>query len=69
MTTGQFLALIILVATAASVYALWRARKPMLPIGVVAIFGFGSAALSLYKDTQESAVQERPSYKAKDVAR
>ncbi|WP_194726366.1 hypothetical protein [Noviherbaspirillum malthae] len=69
MTTGQFLALIIFITTSASVYALWRAGKPMLPIGIIAIFGFGSAVLSLYKDTQGSQRQEHPTYKAQDVTR
>lgn len=69
MTTGQFLALIIFFTTAACVYALWRSGKPMLPIGIIAIFGFGSAALSLYKDAQDSQEKEQPTYKAQDANR
>jgi len=69
MTTGQFLALVIFVATATLVYASWRAGKPKMLIGLVAAFGFGSAALSLYKDTQQAQVEERQADKAQDVTR
>lgn len=69
MTTGQFLALIIFFTTAACVYALWRAGKPMLPIGIVALLGFGSAALALYKDTQGSQVQGNQTYRVPDVSK
>jgi hypothetical protein len=69
MTTGQLLALIIFVATAAVVYASWRAGKTPALIGLVAVFGFGSAALSLYKDAEQAQVQERESYKDRTVTR
>lgn len=69
MTTGQLLTLVIFLATAAIVYASWRVGKPKLLIGLVAAFGFGSAAMSLYKDTQQAQVEKRQADKAQDVTR
>jgi hypothetical protein len=69
MTTGQFLALIIFLTTAAGVYLSWRAGKPALLTILVAVFGFGSAALSLYKDMQGSQMQQRQPGKMEEAAR
>lgn len=41
----------------------------MLPIGIVALLGFGSAALALYKDTQGSQVQGNQTYRVPDVSK